>query len=151
MTYNYENLDRVDDADPFDPFWIERRAFTDNEAESIKTLCQSATPGPLVADHETDIDGAIVATMPDGRHIVSLSTPVQRTHDAMAIEANTQLICKARDFLLRLLHDRQHWKQQQEFLEQRIRTLDTALYSERSSGIPSEQHQHSTEAQAFIP
>ncbi len=128
-----EHSDGLDHSDLFDPLCVERTApMDDEEAELVKALCQSATPGPLVIDDETEGDGAVVATLPDGRHIVSLTASVQHTQDRVAVEANARLICKAKNLLLRLLRDRQQWRHQQEFLQERIRTLETALESERT-------------------
>jgi hypothetical protein len=120
-------------GDLFDPLWVERSAPTDdNEAESIKALCRSATPGPLFTDDRAEETGAVVATLPDGRHIVSMTASAEQTKDRAVIEANARLICKAEGYLLRLLRDRERWKQQLEFLQQRIRTLESALESERA-------------------
>jgi len=124
----HDNPDGLDHGDIFDPLCVERSApMDDGEAELIKALCQSATPGPLVIDDEAEGEGAIVATLPDGRMIVSLTASVEHTDDFGAIEANAQLICKSRNMVLRLLRDRQQWKAQREFLQQRIHTLETAL------------------------
>lgn len=102
----------------------------------VEALCLAATPGPLVVDDETDGEGAVVVSLPDGRLIVSMTAPVTHTDDEAVTLANAQLICKARHLLLRLLRDRQEWKQQREFLQERIRTLETALHSRRTKGIP---------------
>jgi len=128
-----EHSDGLDQSKMFDPLCVERSApMDDEEAELVKALCQSATPGPLVIDDETEGEGAVVATLPDGRHIVSLTASVQHIQDRAAIEANARLICKAKNLLLRLLRDRQQWRHQQEFLQERVRTLETALESERA-------------------
>lgn len=116
----------------FDPLCIERSApLDDEEATLVEALCQAATPGPLVVDDDAEGEGAVVVSLPDGRMIVSLTARVEQTHDAGVAHANAQLICKARYLLLRLLRDRQQWKEQREFLFERIRTLEAALGIEK--------------------
>jgi len=123
--------EQVDDSGVdglFDPLCVERSApIGDEEAALVETLCQAATPGPLVVDEQAAGDGAVVVSLPDGRLIVSLTAGVEHTESGGAIEANAQLICKARYLMLRLLRDRQQWKEEREFLLQRIRTLEAAL------------------------
>ncbi len=127
----HDNLDYLNHDDIFDPLCVERSApMDDGEAGLIEALCLSATPGPLVIDDEAEGEGAVVAGLPDGRLIVSLTASVKHTDDRTASEANAQLICKARTMLLRLLRDRQQWNQQREFLQERIRTLEIAVQSE---------------------
>ena len=99
----------------------------DEEADLLEALCRSATPGPLVIDDEAEGEGAVVATLPDGRMIVSLTASVEHTEDPGAVEANAQLLCKGRNLLLRLLRDRRQWLAQRDFLQERIHTLETAL------------------------
>lgn len=123
-----EEGDGVGVEGPFDPLCIERsKPVNDDEAALVEALCQAATPGPLVVDEQTAGDGAVVVSLPDGRLIVSLTAGVEHTESAEALEANAQLICKARCLLLRLLRDRQQWKEEREFLLERIRTLKAAL------------------------
>jgi len=120
--------DNPDGEDVFDPLCIERSSpIEDQEAELVEALCRAATPGPLVVDDQADGDGAAVVSLPDGRMIVSLAASVDQTRDEAVTDANAELICKARYLLLRLLRDRQQWKEQREFLLQRIRTLEAAL------------------------
>ncbi|HYW78396.1 MAG TPA: hypothetical protein VE890_02430 [Thermoguttaceae bacterium] len=138
MSYWYESLDEVDPSITFDPLAVQRSApVEDEEAAMVEALCLQATPGPLVVDDETDGEGAVVVSLPDGRLIVSMTAPVAQTHDEAVTLANAQLICKARHLLLRLLRDRQDWKEQQEFLQERIRTLETALQSRHTTGRPA--------------
>ncbi len=127
-----ESRDEVDGGDMFDPLCIQRSApMNDDEAALAEALCQAATPGPLVVDDEAEGQGAVVVTLPDGRLIVSLTASVEHARDGGAIHANAELICKARFLLLRLLRDREQWKEQREFLLERIRTLETALGPEK--------------------
>ena len=131
--------EQVDDSGVdglFDPLCVERSApIGDEEAALVETLCQAATPGPLVVDEQAAGDGAVVVSLPDGRIIVSMTAPVEHTEDDGATHANAQLICKARYLLLRLLRDRQQWKEQREFLLERIRTLETALRSQEEAAL----------------
>ncbi len=119
----------------FDPLCIERSApMDDEEATAVESLCQAATPGPLVTDDEVEVegDGAVVVTLPDGQMIVSLTASVEHTEEADAIRANAELICKARYCLLRLLRDRKQWKTERDDLSQKIRELETALAAQES-------------------
>ena len=128
--------DEVGQSDVFDPLCIERSSpMDDEEAALVEALCQAATPGPMVVDDEVEGEGAVVVSLPDGRMIVSLTATVEHTHDEAVTHANAQLICKARYLLLRLLRDRQQWKEQRAFLLERIRTLEAALGIERDAAV----------------
>jgi len=123
-----EDSDSVGIEGLFDPLCIERSApISDEEAALAEDLCQAATPGPLVVDEQATGDGAVVATLPDGRCIVSLTAGVEHTESDGATEANAQLICKARYLLLRLLRDRQKWTEERDSLLERVATLEAAL------------------------
>jgi len=129
----HDNSDGLDHGDIFDPLCVERSPpMSDDEAELIEALCLAATPGPLVVDDEAEGEGAVVVSLPDGRLIVSLTAGVQHSDDHSHCEANAQLICKARNLLLRLLRDRQRWQSELKFLTERIRTLETLVESERT-------------------
>jgi len=120
----------------FDPLCIERSApMDDDEAAIIEALCQAATPGPLVVDDGVEGEGAPVVSLPDGRMIVSLTAAVEQVRDEVATHANAELICKARYLVLRLLRDRQQWKEQQEFLMERISALEAALGIEKGAAV----------------
>ncbi|MHC4178511.1 MAG: hypothetical protein ACYSWU_13455 [Planctomycetota bacterium] len=135
----HSDPDEVGTSSVFDPLCIERSApVDDEEAALVEALCQAATPGPLVIDDEVEGEGAIVVSLPDGRMIVSLTAAVEQTRDEVATRANAQLICKARFLLLRLLRDRQQWKEQREFLLERIRTLEAALGIEGDAAAQSD-------------
>ncbi len=130
----HEDPDELNHSGVFDPLCVQRSApMDDEEAALIETLCQATTPGPLVVDDEVEGEGAVVASLPDGRLIVSLTAPVEQTEEESVGRANAELICKARHLLLRLLRDRQQWKEQREFLLERIRTLEAALGREESA------------------
>ena len=122
------------DGDGFDPHLVRSRPVDDEEADLIEAICQAATPGPLVTDEVANGGGVLVATLPDGRNIVSLSTMAggparSRTFAA----ANAQLICEARSLLLRLLRDRQRWRRREKCLLEEIRLLEDQL--ERSEAV----------------
>ncbi len=137
----HEDPDAQEHDGIFDPLCVERSApMEDEEAALVEALCQAATPGPLVVDDDVDGDGAVVVSLPDGRTIVSLTASVEHTRDEGVNHANAQLICKSRYLLLRLLRDRQQWKEQREFLLERIRTLETAVRSEQDNGQPQGVH-----------
>lgn len=117
------------DGDLHDPLRVERSApVTDEEAALIEEVCQLATPGPFVTDEETDIPGALIATLPDGRNIISLSTPCPQGDGCVehtSVEANARLICRSRFMLLRLLRDRESWWAERAELLDRIRSLES--------------------------
>jgi len=120
--------DCLEEDDVFDPLVVECPPVEDDEAEIVEAICQAATPGPLVTDDRSDGGGALVATLPDGRHIVSLRPPAGCPDDARSMgAANAQLICEARSLLLRLLRDRQRWGRREACLLEKIRELEALL------------------------
>lgn len=129
-----EDPDELDLGSSFDPLCVERSApIEDEEAALVEALCQAATPGPFVVDDEVKGEGAVMVSLPDGRLIVSLTASVEHTKDEAVARANAQLICKARYLVLRLLRDRQQWKEEREFLCARIHTLEAALGTEKDA------------------
>ena len=99
--------DLFQDSDISDPLRIERSSpMEDEEAAAIEALCLAATPGPLMADEAADGQGILVASLPDGRHIVSFTSEGCPSDAQCMAEANLQLICRARHLLLRMLRDR---------------------------------------------
>ena len=126
-------LDPLRDSDIFDPLRVQRSAsISEQEAANIEALCQAATAGPLLTDDQTEGDGVVVASLPDGRHIVSLTAQCPGEH-RFAAEADAQLICKARYLLLRMLRDRDRWQAERRRLCERIRALEAALGAEGQS------------------
>ena len=68
MSRWHEDGNGLDHSDIFDPLCVERSApMDDREAELTEALCHAATPGPLVVDDEAEGEGAVVASLPDGR------------------------------------------------------------------------------------
>jgi hypothetical protein len=116
------------ESGPFDPLQVERsRPVDDEEASQWEMVCQAASPGPLVIDDQADGGGVVVATLPDGRRLIS-RTPAGSPLDAMCLaEANTELICHARFWLLRLLRDREHGKRRERQLQQEVEELQARL------------------------
>ncbi|MBN1590054.1 MAG: hypothetical protein JW888_11105 [Pirellulales bacterium] len=100
----------------------------DKEAACIETLCEEAGPSPLVIDDIAAGDGVVVATLPDGRHIISLA-PTGSPDDPAWVDANARLICHARSFLIRLLRDRGRWCEERKKLLSRIEALEAAQRS----------------------
>ena len=128
-------------AEVFDPLYLERSPpLSDDEAEAVRQLCESTTPGPLLTDEETDELGAVVATLPDGRSILSLGVEAaaDEVEDAATIEANARLFCRARYYLLRLLRDRERCNQQREQLEEEVAQLRALLPHEALPEPPSQ-------------
>jgi len=131
-----ERGDGLDSSLLFDPLCVERsEPVSDREAAEIEVICQAATPGPMVTDEEADGEGSMVASLPDGRTIVSLTSHAAHCEDevAAAIEANARLICKARFFLLRLLRDRERWQQERAELLDKLGALEAKLAELRAA------------------
>lgn len=126
----HDRADGLDSSLLFDPLCVERsEPVGDEEAAEIEVICQAATPGPMVLDDQAHGEGSVVASLPDGRTIVSLTTHAAHTDAevAAAIEANARLICKARYFLLRLLRDRERWQEERTALLDRLSALEAEL------------------------
>jgi len=97
----------------------------DEEAAHIELLCEAIGPGRLVVDDMAGGDGVVVATLPDGRHIVSI-TPTGSPDDRTWVQAHARLFCHARAYLLRLLHERRRWHREREVLLSRIESLEAS-------------------------
>lgn len=108
----------------------------EQEIACIEALCEAAGPGPLVVDDVALGEGVIVATLPDGRHIVSLA-PAGSTDDPNWSQANMRLICQSRYFLLRLLNDRRRWQGEREQLLERIESLESDLEESTEGSRPN--------------
>lgn len=139
MTRWYEELAESQTAD-YDPLCVERSApVDDDEAAAIEALCQTATPGPLVLDDDAaDGDGAPMVTLPDGRVVVSRTAAVESLADPAVVDANAELICKARYYLLRLLRDRQRWQADRRELLDRIADLQAKLAKHSRRAAPKQ-------------
>jgi hypothetical protein len=122
--WDEECFDEFDVADPLEQERIV--PVDDEEADRYEAICRSATPGPLVIDDQSDGAGALVATLPDGRFIVTQHSLGEHDSHA-AVEANAQLICRARCMVLRLVHDRRCWHDREGQLVEKIRRLESEL------------------------
>jgi hypothetical protein len=132
-----------EDGDSCDPLYLFRgRPVEDEQADLIEAICLAATPGPWVVDNHSEGGGALVATLADGRHIVS-TKPAESCfrNSRFAAAANAQLICEARCLLLRLLHDRQQWKRREKCLLEKINELEEQL----------ERHSETVEQAKWVP
>ena len=121
--------DFFQDSDVSDPLSIERGPpMDDGEAAVIEALCLAATPGPLMTDDAAEGQGVVVATLPDGRHIVSIASEVSVIDAQTTAEANIQLLCRARHLVLRLLRDRRRLLDRIRELEGTGQVPSTAAY-----------------------
>ena len=122
-------IEDFDDCDIFDPVRVERSPkVEDTEAAVFEAICHSASPGPFVIDDQADGAGTVVASLPDGRLIVSIGAtqPSQEDGDIQA-EANARLICESRCMILRLLRDRERWYERERDLLDRVALLEARL------------------------
>ena len=127
----FRDDDLFQDSDISDPLRIERSsAMDDEEAAAVEALCRAATPGPLMVDEAADGEGILVASLPDGRHVISLSSEGCPDDAECMAEANIQLICRARYLLLRMLRDRRR-------LLDRIRELESPVESGHAGNAPA--------------
>jgi len=116
------------DVELCDPLQIERATpITDEEAAVIEELCEAATPGPLVIDDAADGEGIVVATLPDGRHLISRIVSHDPDENASQLDANARLMCRARCYLLRLVRERRQWQRTRDRLLERISALESTL------------------------
>jgi hypothetical protein len=122
-----------DEFDMVDPLLLDRPVpVEDAEVDRMETLCRAATPGSLVMDDQSDGGGELIATLPDGRLIVSERGEVLGDEEHRAsVEANAQLICRARSIVLRMVHDRRCWRQREQQMLQRIEELERQLGRDR--------------------
>ena len=96
------------------------------ELADLEALCEAATCGPLLIDDHMTGEGVVMATLPDGRHIISLTSD-KPSDDPATIRANARLICQARGLLLRLLRDRDRWQVERDKLLAKLDSLESAL------------------------
>ncbi len=135
-----------EDGDTHDPlYFVRSRPLEDEEADLIEAICHAATPGPWVIDDVSDGGGALVATLSDGRHIVSTKPAESCLEGARSTAiANAQLICEARCLVLRLLRDWQRWQRREECLLEKIDQLEEQLDRqsetvEQAKWVPEDQ------------
>ena len=122
-------IEDFEESDIFDPVRVERSPkVEDTEAAIFEAICHSGSPGPFVIDDQADGEGIVVATLPDGRLIVSIGATQPSEEDGeIQAEANARLFCEARCMILRLLRDRERWYEQERNLLDRIAVLESRL------------------------
>ncbi len=122
-------IEDFDDCDMFDPVRVERSPkVEDTEAAVFEAICHSASPGPFVIDDQADGEGIVVASLPDGRLIVSIGATQPSEEDSeIQAEANARLFCEARCMILRLLRDRERWYEREQDLLNQIAVLESRL------------------------
>lgn len=122
-------IEEFDDCDMLDPVRVERSPkVEDMEAAVFEAICHSASPGPFVIDDHASGEGIVVASLPDGRLIISIgAAPPSEEDSEIQAEANARLICEARCMILRLLRDRERWYEKERDLLDRIAVLETRL------------------------
>ena len=132
-------IEDFDDCDMFDPVRVERSPkVEDTEAAVFEAICHSASPGPFVIDDQADGEGTVVASLPDGRLIVSIGAAQPSEEDGeIQAEANARLFCEARCMILRLLRDRERWYERERDLLDRIAVLEDRL-AKREHGQESD-------------
>lgn len=128
-------IEDFDDCDMFDPVRVERSPkVEDTEAAVFEAICHSASPGPFVIDDQADGEGTVVASLPDGRMIVSIgATPPSEEDSEIQAEANARLFCESRCMILRLLRDRERWYERERDLLNRIAILESRLAEHEQS------------------
>jgi hypothetical protein len=142
----WRDVECFEGDDRFDPLYLVRsRPVEDEEADLIEAICRAATPGPWVVDDATEGCGTLVATLADGRNVVSVRPPESCLDGAWsAAVANAQLICEARCVVLRLVRDRRRWKRREKRLREKIEQLQEQLERqseslEQTGVVPEEQ------------
>ncbi len=122
-------IEDFDDCDIFDPVRVERSPIVeDTEAAVFEAICHSASPGPFMIDDQAGGEGIVVATLPDGRLIVSIGAAQPAEEDGeIQAEANARLFCEARCMILRLLRDRERCYEKERDLVDRIAVLESRL------------------------
>lgn len=103
----------------------------DREARRIEYVCRAATPGPLVVEADGWSGGTLVATLPDGRQIVSM-TSASGGGGQDELDANARLICRGRQLLLRLLNERKRWQAEQAVLRAKLKSLEEEVEAVRA-------------------
>lgn len=122
-------IEDFDDCDMYDPVRVERSPkVEDTEAAVFEAICHSASPGPFVIDDQADGAGTVVASLPDGRLIVSIGATQPSEEDTeVQAEANARLFCESRCMILRLLRDRERWDERERDLLNRIAVLQSQV------------------------
>jgi hypothetical protein len=135
------DIEEFDDCDIFDPVRVERSPkVEDAEAAVFEAICHSASPGPFVIDDQASGEGIVVASLPDGRLIVSIDAPKPSEEDGeIQAEANARLFCEARCMILRLLRDREQWYEHERDMLDRIAVLESRLAKLEHHDMPPDR------------
>ncbi len=102
------------------------RILSEEQIQRIKEVLEQASAS-VVLDEDADGDGAVVATMSDGRHLITLALPLGGRIDPATAEADALLFCHARTVIYRLLQDREYLLEENDRLRQRIAELESLL------------------------
>lgn len=102
------------------------RILNQEQIQRIKEVLQRASAS-VVLDEDADGDGAVVATMSDGRHLITLALPLGGRIDPATAEADALLFCHARAVISRLLQDREYLLEENAQLRQRLAELETLV------------------------
>ena len=124
-----------------DPSWVESQVLTEEQVGRIRQLLARAS-GAIVLDDHADGHGAVVATLSNGRHLISLEVPLGSKIDPAAEEANAELFGHARAIIARLLRDRELILQENARLRRQVEEL---------SALVREQLRQSTSVSAAHP
>ncbi len=102
------------------------RILSQEQIQRIKEVLEQASAS-VVLDEDADGDGAVVATLSDGRHLITLALPLGGRIDPATAEADALLFCHARTVISRLLQDREYLLEENTRLRQRIAELESLL------------------------
>ncbi len=102
------------------------RILSQEQIQRIKEVLQRAS-ACVVLDDDADGDGAVVATMSDGRHLITLALPLGGRIDPATAEADALLFCHARAVISRLLQDREYLLEENARLRQRLAELESLV------------------------
>ncbi len=102
------------------------KILSEEQIQRIKEVVEQAS-AQVVLDDEADGDGAVVATMSNGRHLITLALPLGDRIDPATAEADALLFCHARQVITRLLQDRECLLEENARLRQRIAELEGLL------------------------
>ena len=149
MSHWCDDIEPFEGDGPHDSVLIESpRPVRDDEVQQLEALCEDAAPGPFVVGDAADGEGLVIATLLDGRQVISRKFGFGHRLPHHAIEATVRLFCQARHLLLRLLEDRKElkaqqgrWRQERQQLLAQIAELQRKL---ETHPVRREKPSHST-------
>ena len=132
---------------------VRQRPLSKEEVAQIKRLCHQSIPGPFVVGDAADGEDRLVATLADGRPLVSRSLTMGERLEPEAVEATLQLFCRARHLLLHLLAERESLQRRCDSLEQQCdqladRVRELSIQTDSSAGWRSADVQAAINADA---